>query len=236
MNVDRSDLLRNLATVEVALGEAGAARDAANAAIQAGSPEGVEALLAHQALARAMSLLGEGREAGEEMSKVVAGLREAGYADRAMEVMRARRFHAETQIRSGQLDSGLALLRDLAREQSAVKLGQEVEFAQTLDLLGSALRQAGKAEEALEAHREAAVLLKQKLPEDHPYRHRNMVYTRATEQALHPTVEAAAEFLRLASRYASRFPQHSHWRSVIDESLSKPGCVQAGDTPCGLFL
>lgn len=236
MSGDRAELLRNLATVHVALGEAGAARDAADAAIRTGSQQGVEALLAHQAHARAMSLLGEGIEASEEMLKVIAGLRGAGFSDQAMEVMRARRFHAETEIRSGQLERGLAHLRDLAREQSPVKVGQEVEFAQTLDLLGSALRHSSMVEEAIEVHREAAVLLAQKLSADHIYRHRNAIYTRAAALILDPATEEAAAFSSQALRYASRFPEGSYWRGVIDGRLSKDVCVQAGGTPCNFFL
>ena len=193
-------------------------------------------LLARQAHARAQSLLGAGREATAEMAEVIEGLGRAGYSPKTMEAMRARRFHAETQLRSGHVEVGFALLQDLAREQSALQKGQEVEYAQTLDLLGSVLRLAGKPAEALESHRQAASLLSTRLPRDHPYRLRNAIYMKAAEASLRPTANASQELTRMATDYAMRFPEGSYWRRAVAEAFTRDPCALARDVPCQLFL
>ena len=58
-------------------------------------------------------------------------------------------------------------------EQALVKQGQEVEFAQTLDLLGDAQRSAGDFDAALRSYRAAAAELEGRLPDGHPIRARN---------------------------------------------------------------
>ena len=237
---DRAELWRILSTVEFLLGDAVAARDAADTALQGhadpGAAPDVERLLAHQAHARALSLLGDGPQAGAAMAAVVAGLREAGYSATAMEVLRARRYQAETLLRAGHLDSALAPLQALAQEQSAVQAGQAVEYALTLDMMGSVLRQLGQSQHAVAAHRQAAQLLEKQLPADHPFRQRNQLYAGAAALGLHPTEEASATFLKQAVAYAGRFPPQSLWRRVIDATVARAGCRQAGRTSCGFFL
>jgi hypothetical protein len=82
------------------------------------------------------------------------------------------------------------LLRQLALDQAAAKAGQEVEFAQTLSLLGVALRQNGEFDAALQAQRQAEAELKAKLPESHPIRRRNLDLLHAAEAT--PTAPATS--------------------------------------------
>jgi serine/threonine-protein kinase len=172
---ERALLWRLLANVHLALGHAAQARDAADEALRQVEPseQDVERLFAHQAHARALALLGQTKAADEELRTVAAGLRDAGYSEQAMEVLRARRFLAEVQLRAGQLDTGLALLTAVRNDQARAMAGQEVEYAQTLDLLGCALQLTGDAKAGLAAHREAAGLLAARLHADHPLLQRN---------------------------------------------------------------
>jgi hypothetical protein len=179
-----------------------------------------------------LSLLGRSQEAQEEMAQVVEGLRGRGYAADSIEIQRAQRFLAEMQLRAGQLDAGLASLRDLASRQSAVRKGRDVEYAQTLDLMGAALQAAGQAQAALDAHRQAARLLHDNLPADHPCAHRNLIYQLAALGRLHPTMDDKLQWTQQTQRYAQRFPATSLWRLLVQGDQ----CLPADASPCGLFL
>jgi len=235
---ERALIWRLLATVHLALGSAAAAEEAAVKAIELApaSPGDPELLFARQAHARALSLKGLAVDAGDELHAVIQGLRDAGYPGPSMEVLRARRMHAETLARAGRLGDSLAELRAVAGEQSAVQATQEIEYAQTLDLTGCVLRDLGQVDEALASHRQAAALLEKKLPPDHPWRQRNTLYQEAVAANVHATPEAAADWTRHAAAYASRFPSDSQWRTLLDAHGSHPHCTAAGGAACGLYL
>jgi len=210
---ERRVLRRVLATVQLARGLAQPALDEADAALR-DAPPGVESLLARQARARALSLLGKGEAAARDIHEVIDGLRAQGYAAASMEVLRARRYEAEIRLRQGPLAPGLALLEALARDQQAVRAGQETEFAQTLDLLGATRREAGRPQDALALHQLASQLLRARLPEGHPLLERNRLHQLAAEDVAHPSPEGRQAWLRQWEKYAALFPAQSHWRAV----------------------
>lgn len=234
---DRAVLWRLRATVELALGRPTTARQMATRALSSAPnpPSGTERLFGLQALARALALDGDPLAGRQAMERVLAGLHEAGYADQALEVMRARRFAAEIVLREGRVADALALLRPLADEQQRVRAGQEVEYAQTLELLGCAERDSGHAERALGAHRQAAEIFNAMLPPAHPYLQRNALYREASAAA----TEAGGAALRLeadARAYAERFPVDSVWRRAIARRGPMAGCAAGAGPACGLVL
>ena len=210
---ERRVLRRVLATVQLARGMAQPALDQADAALR-DAPPGVESLLARQARARALSLRGEGEAAARGIREVIDGLRAHGYAPASMEVLRARRYEAEIGLRHGPLAPGLALLEALARDQQAVQAGQEAEFAQTLDLLGATQREAGRPQDALALHAQAAQLLRARLPEGHPLLERNRLQQLAAQDAARPSPEARQAWQRQWEKYAALFPAQSRWRAM----------------------
>lgn len=210
---DRRLLQRVLATVQLARGMPAMALDQAEAALLS-APPGVESLLARQARARALSMQGRGEEAERDIGEVITGLSRQGYAERSMEVLRARRYQAEMQLRQGSLTHGLASLEALAKDQRAVQSGQETEFAQTLDLLGATTRFVGKPEDARSLHAQAARLLQARLPEGHPLRERNRLLQLLAENSASPSPEAGAAWRTQHAKYLALFPATSHWRAV----------------------
>jgi len=175
---ERALLWRLLATVRVALEQPVAALEAADQAllIARGRNGDPEVFFAHQAHARALVLGGDAAGAVKELQEVVKGLRDAGYADAAMEVLRARRFHAQAVAATGQQAAALVLLQALGSEQDKVQSGQQVEFAQTLEAAACLLQGASRFDEAAALHRRAAELFEKRLPPDHPLRRRNTLY------------------------------------------------------------
>ncbi len=224
----RAVLWRLLATVDLAQGEPAQARQSAAQALAAApaSGRGVEYLLALQAQARAQGMDGDAAAAGQAMQAVLAGLHDAGYADGALEILRARRFAAEIVLREGRSADALRLLRSLADEQERVRAGQEVEYAQTLELLGCAERDAGHLAAALAAHRRAAQILAARLPAGHPWRQRNAVYQ-------HAATAGAPALAAQAGAYAERFPPDSLWRRPVVQPRRCPPETGPG---CGLIL
>ncbi len=230
---DRAVLWRLLATVHLALGEAEDARDAAQAAAREAGGRGVEALLASQAHARALALLEPGAAAVAELDGVIDGLRRAGYADRAMEVLRARRYRAEAQIRAGERQAALASLVELVADQRQASKGQEVEFAQSLDALGIARLAAGQPGEALGAHAEAARLYALKLPPGHPLAIRNALYAHIAGRALDPAMPVADDLVRELQDYAGASSARSRWRA---EAASALACLRSGTATCATLF
>jgi tetratricopeptide (TPR) repeat protein len=235
---DRAVLWRLQATVDLAQGRPALARGSAAQALASAAPasNGTERLFALQALARAMAMDGEPGAARQAMETVLAGLHEAGYADQALEILRARRFAAEIVLREGRVADALALLRPLAEAQERVRAGQDVEYAQTLELLGCAERDAGHPEAALAAHRRAAEIFIGKLPPAHPYLQRNALYQEAAAAATHPAAGAASRLTTDARAYADRFPADSLWRRSIERSEAMAGCPVGAGLGCGLVL
>lgn len=235
---DRAVLWRLQATVDLALGHPAQARQsAARALASASAPaRGTEHLFALQALARALAMDGDAPAARQAMDTVQAGLRDAGYAEQALESLRARRFVAEIALREGRVENALALLRPLAEQQQRVRAGQEVEYAQTLELLGCAERDAGHVDSALDAHRRAAEILAAKLPPDHPYRLRNALYQEAAFATSHPTGAAVSSLATHARAYAEHFPPDSLWRRLVERGASAGGCAGGSAAGCGLVL
>lgn len=189
----RFRFLRVLATVQLAQGAAGAALATADTVL-ASAPDGLDATLARQARARARGMLGACAEATDDMTAALQGLRALGYAERSMEIMRARRFAAEIEWRACAPAQGRASMLLLAREQAALKGGQEIEFAQTLDLLGAAQLGRGETAAALQAHRQAGAELKERLPGSHPLRERNRELLFAAETAHQAAPRQASSF------------------------------------------
>jgi len=198
---ERALQLRLLAHAELALGNPSAARDACDTAIalaDATAPADPELLFARQAHARAQSQLGLTAQALGEFHAVIDGLLTAGYALNSFEVLRARRFHAEAQMHAGDLNSAGSELESIASEHARVTEQAEnksdVEWGQTLDLLGRVKRETRDTEEALALHMRAHSLLEKKLPAAHPLLVLNALYREAAEAAAQPMSASTTPF------------------------------------------
>ncbi len=213
---ERALLWRLKASTQLAQGQAAQAVAAAQQglALATGSDAKVEALLLHQAHARAAAMLGL-PGAAAEMDAVVQGLRAAGYEPESMEVLRARRVRAEVLVRGGRTSQAWAELTDVQARQRAHQDSQAVEWAQTLDLVGCLWHGQGRWAEAREARRQARQLLQDRLPSEHFLLQRNALYGLATDAAEHPTPEAQARFAQAANALANGLPADSVWRDTL---------------------
>ena len=231
-------LWRLLATSRLGLGEPVAASDAAAAAIRLDgtSAHDFEHLFARQAEARAFAMMGKYDDATSEMQDVIKGLQIAGYAATTLEVLRARRYLAEVRLRSGAYAAGLDELLALAAQQSQVAAGQEVELAQVFELIGCALRETGRANEALAWHLKARALFEKKLPADHPFLDRNTLYTIAAQFSATAAAATGENLKRQAQLYSDRFPADSLWRRMLDEAILPGHCPDQRSATCALIL
>ena len=228
---------RLLANAHLGLGLAREALAASQQAISLGDDAGndVYTLLAHQAHARAQSLLGQGAQAETELRRVIQGLTDAGYAAMSPEVFRVRRMLGESQVRAGDLDGGLKTLLAVAKAQTDVADSQAVELAQAYDLVGCVLREQGLAAEALSWHTKARVLLETKLPLNHPYRLRNDIYRYVSDTGP-PASDSEATFLRAVTLYRNTLPESSIWRAAIERAMAQEACIHPRGDVCRLIL
>ena len=235
---EQAEQLRLLATAQLALGDASGARQSAETALGlgGGDPRDVEPVLAHQAHARALSLLGDAAGARREMTSVIQGLQLAGYPPHSMEVLRARRFLAEAKARGGEFDAALLELRGVASDQSTFEAGQRVERAATLDLIGCLLRELGRASEARDSHLQAGQLLEASLGADHPLRQRNAVYLDAQGWRGNRTPLAASMLAAALDAYVVSFPADSVWATIAREASPTKTCPRAALSACALIL
>jgi hypothetical protein len=221
---------RLLATAALAEGRVAAGREAAESALRLASADDgdPERWFAHQAHARALSIAGDAAAAREELDAVVAGLLAIGYPGESMEVLRARRFRAEVDLRAGAVEPARDALVTLAARQAQAGAGQALELAQTQDLVGSAWRALGRADEAAAWHRRALASFDAKqLPANHPWRARNALYLSMAAWQAEPTPERRDALVRLATAYAARFPVDSIWRGRLAVDRVEAGCATA---------
>ncbi|MBB6248879.1 serine/threonine-protein kinase [Rhodanobacter sp. A1T4] len=231
-------LWRLLATARLGLGEPVAASDAAAAAIRLDgtSAHDSEHLFARQTEARAFAMMGKYDDATIQMQDVIKGLQIAGYSANAMEVLRARRYLSEVRLRSGDYATGLSELLELAAQQSQVAAGQEVELAQVFELIGCALRETGRANDALAWHLKARALFEKNLPADHPFLDRNTLYTIAAQFSAKAAAATGENLKRQAQLYSDRFPADSLWRRMLDEAILPGHCPDQRSAMCALIL
>jgi len=181
-------------------------------------------------------MMGKYDDATSEMQDVIKGLQIAGYAATTLEVLRARRYLAEVRLRSGAYAAGLDELLALAAQQSQVAAGQEVELAQVFELIGCALRETGRANEALAWHLKARALFEKKLPADHPFLDRNTLYTIAAQFSATAAAATGENLKRQAQLYSDRFPADSLWRRMLVEAILPGHCPDQRSAMCALIL
>lgn len=221
---DRALHWRLLAQTQLAQGLPAQAEASARAAAQATGPgvAPVEKWIVQQTLARAQALGASTPNTVLEMDKVVAGLLQTS-SPTAIAPLRARRLHAEALIRQHEV----AAARDelLAVEGAQAKAGssQALERAQSLDLLGVALRLEERHAEAAKAHEQARLLMEAALPAEHPLLARNALYLQLARVVAVGSPQPDQALLDAAQRYAERFPADSRWRSVISQCLKEWG-------------
>ena len=234
----RVPLLRMLATTEWALGHVAETLAATQAALALVPPDkpNLDALLARQARARALAMSGAAEQAWAEARAVVQGLRDLGYADAALEVLRARRVMGEVQARAGAWPDALALLQQVARQQALAQGAQALELAQTLDLIGCLQRELRAPEAARDAHRQAAALMADRLPPDHPLRLRNQLYQDLLADRLQATAPTQQALAQSAARLQQSLPPTSVWRTVIHQSLQRVPCPATQAWTCVAVL
>jgi serine/threonine protein kinase len=238
MSRQQGVLWRLLANARLGLGKPAAASDAAATAIRLDSTSAhdSEPLFARQAQSRAFAMMGKYDDAISGMQAVIQGLRIAGYSANAMEVLRARRYLAEARLRSGEYAAGLNELLALATQQSRVATGQEVELAQVFELIGCALRETGRANQALAWHLKARALFEKKLPADHPFLDRNTLYTLAAQFSAKAAAATGENLQHQARLYSDRFPADSLWRRMLDEASPPGQCPDQPSATCALIL
>jgi serine/threonine-protein kinase len=170
---ERALQLRILANVHAELGDGAAALRSAEAAIVS-LPAGADSDLPYvrQARARALALLGQQQAALAEIDAALRLFLDGGRAEDSFEVLRARRFRAEFQLRGRQDAEALRSLRELRARHAATRV-PAVETGLMLDLLGEAERRAGQTSVALVTHEAARRALAGQLTEEHPFLIRN---------------------------------------------------------------
>jgi eukaryotic-like serine/threonine-protein kinase len=221
--------LRLLANALMAQGEPITALDIAGSAIALGDPNHVtaEVLYARQVHAQALALLGRFTESEEEILAVVAGLRGLGRAEQSPEMLRAHRITGEILLRAGRADDAFQELDSLAAQLRAAPESHELEFGQTLDLLGCALRELNRSAEAVARHEEARVRLEKQLPANHPFLDRNTLYRMAAGRD-----ERA--FRQQAASVEARWALTSVWRALVESHEAPSAC--RGPGACVLVL
>jgi serine/threonine protein kinase len=222
--------LRLLANTLLALGDPAAALETAQSAIDLANPQqvGAEVFFARQAHAQAQALLGRSGEGLNELQVVIDGLRGVGRSDDAPEVLRVHRIRGELLLRAGQPEVALRELELLSDRLSAAPESRSLELGQTLDLMGCALRELNRLNEAIVSHDAARMQLRKQLPDVHPFLVRNLLYReRATGDQ--------REFLRDAAQAKNGFAPTSIWRRVIDAQLDATVC-RANDSPTCVFV
>lgn len=177
---ERALQLRLLANTFLGRGEPRSALKAAENALSLADASGidVERLFAKQARARARSQLEDTQPALLDMHEVVAGLRDAGYAENSTEIIRARRFRAEIQLGAGDAAAALMELQAVLDVLQAAREPPLLEVGQVHDLLGRTLLELGRGREAAAAHSTARLYLQKQLPDDHPLLAQNTLYSK----------------------------------------------------------
>jgi len=150
--------------------------------------------------------------------------------------LRARRYLAEVRLRSGAYAAGLNELLALAAQQSQIAAGQEVELAQVFELIGCALRETGRANEASAWHLKARALFEKNLPADHPFLDRNTLYTIAAQFSATAAAATGENLKRQAQLYSDRFPADSLWRRMLVEAILPGHCPDQRSAMCALIL
>jgi tetratricopeptide (TPR) repeat protein len=180
-DAERALQQRLIASVAAEQGDGATAVAASNEALTLlGSGSGSHSLFARQARARGLSLQGDFDVALREFDEVIQGLAAGGRPPDGFEVLRARRYRAETLLRADRDVEALSDLREIRslhenRSPSAVELGL------VLELLGEAASRAGHLQESRAAHEAARTELRRQLPEGHPYLVRNARFRRALD-------------------------------------------------------
>ena len=215
---ERAIQLRLLAHALLLQGEPGAAADAADRAMRDATTAGdaVEVLNNRQIRAGSMALLRRFDEASTEIEAVISGLRDAGIADNARPLVRARRMQAEILARAGRYKAAHAILQELVTIPT--------EQAEAFELMGCVQRATGRPAAALEAHASARAKFREKLPDDHPWLLRNTLYEKAARFDLSAGPAAQAEFSAAASSMTRELSESSVWRAQIDACVARLPC------------
>ena len=187
-----------------------------------------------QARARAEALLEQPAAALADIDAVVAGLAMAGYRPNSLEQLRARRFRAEILARSGQLDAALQALEPLVAEHDSLAAPFDVEFGQTLDLLGTVKRARGNAVEAAASNTRAHALFVRALTSDHPMLVRNALYAAVVQNDIAPSVETQRRLKTLRTQYAQQAGAGSRWREMLD--TPDTACTLRAPQRCALIF
>ncbi len=235
---ERALLLRLLANAHLALGDAEAARSVAQAAIDLADPEekDLERLFALQARARADSLLDHSEDALAGMRSVIDGLLAAGYAPTSVEVLRAHRFVGEMRAREGDTAGAWSELEKVRSALDQEGARREVELGQALDLEGCVKRMCGDPQTAIALHKRARELLAKKLPIDHPFLDRNVIYHNAAEWSAKPSPDVWTALKQGTLSYRKKFDTTSLWPSLIDAYLVSEACPRVSNPSCRLIL
>jgi serine/threonine-protein kinase len=175
---ERAIQLRILANVFLLMGDANAARAAAEQAIALASPGSSEAntLFARQALARAMALQGQGAQGLSEAGEVLGGLQALGFGEASIEVLRVHRLRGEILLRQGDLAGARVELESVVRTLEEGSTRYQVDLGLALDLLASLRLETGDAAGAQTLHAQARSAYEKNLPPDHPFFTRNALY------------------------------------------------------------
>jgi serine/threonine-protein kinase len=223
--------LRLLSMIAIREGDAQGALDAAGSAISLANSANIPGEVAFATQARALALAMSGdtenalREAESALSRLLAG----GSAEDSPEILRSHRFRAEILLRGGDSEGSRQEIESELARLNAQPGPSSVELGQALDLLGCALRELGKPEQALATHRKAREQFQKQLPPDHPFLDRNTLY-------MYAATASRASFAEQAERIAKPLPPGSFWRTLMDAWLDPEVCRKAARGHCALVL
>jgi eukaryotic-like serine/threonine-protein kinase len=228
--VEHAVQMRLMANVLLALGNPAAALDSATSAIQlAANRTGEELLFSQQVHAQSLALLGKSKESVAEIEIVIQGLHDLGRSETSPEVLRAHRIRGEVLLRGARAEDAYKELHALATKLTMMPGGRPLELGQTLDLLGCALRELGRAGEAVAAHEDARAQLESQLPNGHPFLVRNALYRAVATHDLEL-------FRQQAAQMESAVGADSIWHSLMDAQLDPAVCATSELPTCVFVL
>lgn len=221
-----------LAEAKLALGDPLGAKQSAEASLNMPGADlsSGDMLAIRSALVQAESLLGNTEKAIEDAKALLA--EQPPTDGNSITTLRVRMIHGELLARAGRLTEARQELDVVAEQASLMQPDiHPVLLARANDQLGSVLRALRQPELAISRHERAGTLLRQVLPDDHPWLARNALYLAAAKMDL-AAGQDQEHLLEQAEQYKSYYPPVSVWRDVVDRHLRNSQSPVLANTAC----
>lgn len=222
--LERATQWRLLSVAHFGLGDFLAARDAAGQAAQAAhtATSVREELFAQQNGARAEAMLGHAAAAARQLEATVSSLRSLKYAEDSVEVLRARRLHAEALLRRGDLAAATTEVATVLEGHGLAKHPHPIDWALALDLAGALALAEGRATEASRLHAAAGTKLATSLAANHPLNLRNKLYAALANHRAQPSAASQADLKATLQALLRATPAGSGWLAVLEGIAPTP--------------